>query len=121
MKEKTIANENINLFSFTITPQEVFDNLETISSICTMKTLSQLLGTTYTSYIDDLRRTYVQNFKADNLTTVLDELENEIEELETVRAERNSLRNELSDILLSEEERSELEHDYYNIILEFCQ
>ena len=116
MKTQAIANENINLFSFTITKQEVLDNLETISSICTMKTLSQLLGTTYTLYIDDLRHTYGQNLKADQLTFVIDTLENELEELETVRAERDSLRNELSDILLSEEERAELEHDYYNIV-----
>lgn len=116
MKTQTIANENINLFSFTITKQEVLNNLETISSICTMKTLSQLLGTTYTSYIDDLRHTYGQNLKADQLTSVINTLENELEELETVRAERNCLRNELSDILLTEEERIELEHDYYNAV-----
>ena len=87
--------------------------LEELSTIYTMSAIKRLLGKTYTPYIDALRRTYAQNLRADNLPTILELIAKAEEEREELRAEYKDLGEQLKDITLSDEERAELEEEYY--------
>ena len=89
------------------------NDLETISSIYTMSALKRLLGKTYTVFIDELRRTYGQNQRADfnrNLWDIVAELE---QDRKNNRKTYKKLARELTDITLTDEERADIEQDYY--------
>ena len=89
--------------------------LNELADIYTLATIKQLLGKQYTPYLDELRRTYAQNKRAEKIAPISEQIADLLEDRAEDRAELRALKKDLEDITLTNEEREELTEEYFKI------
>ena len=107
-----------NYFTLANNYRNNADELNEISTIYTMSTIKRLLGKTYTPYLDDLRRTYGQNKKAEQLPTIAELIAEELEERNELKAEVKAIKKDLEEITLPTADRQDLDQEYFETLRE---